>query len=147
MKNSTLMGMLSSIAFLVLMSFSTQAQTVTFHNFTDCDLVVEVGYQSSFAPPCSGTSTTITVPCNSITPYTLPAGNDVFKGYRVDPSGDLSTGVNIVSHCGVYTPNGCTPVTIINPVGCGTCGTANQSCWRNTTPGMPNTGNYDVGFF
>lgn len=147
MKTSHLWKAIGGLALVLLLSFSSQAQTVTFHNFTDCNLVIEVGYQNSADPPCTLNTTTLTIPCGMVIPWTLPAGNDVFKGYRVDPSGDLTTGINVVYHCGTYTPSGCATVTVVNPVGCGNCSTATQTCWRNTTLGTPITGNYDVGFF
>lgn len=144
MGKSNLFKAMALITFSLMLSFVTQAQTITFHNSTDCDLQVEVGYQNSTSSPCTLNTIWISVPCNSTVPYTLPAGFDVFKGYRT--IGDLSTPINVVYHCGTFTPNGCSGVTVLNPTGCGTCGSATQSCWRNTSGGII-TGNYDVGFF
>jgi hypothetical protein len=146
MKHSTLKA-LASIACLLMLSFTMQAQMVSIQNGTDCDVIIELGFQNSADPPCtSHTPVWVNVPCNSGTNVPFPAGADVFKGYQIDPSGDASTfGVNVVYHCATWDPTNCSSLTPINP-GCGNCTSATGTCWYNLGGGVL-TADYAIRIF
>lgn len=148
MKNSTLLGTALSFAFFLFASISVNAQNVSVSNGTDCNIVVELGFQSSTNPPCtSHTPVWVSVACNTTVNVPFPAGTDVFKGYQIDPSGDASTfGINVVYHCGTWDPTNGSPIGIINPIGCGSCGVATQTRWYNLGGGTL-TADYAIRVF
>lgn len=132
MKKSNLVAALMSLMLSLFLSFDASAQMVTISNATDCNVMVELGFQSSADPACTPhTPVWQPVPCNSNVTVPFPAGTDVFKGYRL-ASGDATTGVNVVYHCSVWDPTNCSGTfTIVNPAGCGSCASAIGTCWFN----------------